>query len=149
MKSIVVDVRKAVIAGIKTALSDPKVSVTYGWQGGDDTRYREQVFTNGGRATHDPAALKAGRNFRNERMDFDIVVLVYGVGKKPEDADDRVMEIGQVIEEYIADRKSNELGITGLNWLRVKEFELSPPRINANGTIAEAVYTVTYDARLT
>lgn len=150
-RSVILEVRKAVVDGIRTELGDPKVSVTYGWQGGSDDRRREQVFTNNARATHDPAALKAGRNFRDEQMDFDIVVLVIGPGK-PEDTDERALEIGQAVEEFIADHKSNELGVAGLKWMRMREVVLVNrigAAADANGSASELTYTVRYEARLT
>lgn len=147
-RSIVVAVRQAVVADIATRLADPSVSVTYGWRGGDETRRREQIFTDRPRATHEPAALKAGRNFRNERMDFDIVVLVAGVGLKPEETDVRALELGAVVEDSIAENKGNELAVDGLNWLRMTRMELNN-RFASNGSLTEITYTVTYDARLT
>jgi hypothetical protein len=149
MRSIVLEVRQAVIDGVADALSDERVSVTYGWQGDDDDSRREQVFTSGARGPHDIAGMKSGRLFRDERMEFGLVILVLGVGLKPEEADARALEIGQVVEEFVADHKSNELGITGLKWLRISNLELSPNRVNANGAVAEATYTIRYEARLT
>lgn len=145
--SVVVAVRTAVADGIRTLLNDPKVSVTYGWQGGDDARRREQVFTARPRSSHDPASLRAGRNFRDERMEFDIVVLVSGVGKNPEDTDMRALAIGRIIEEFIADNK-NSLGVAGLNWIRMSAMELNN-LYGSNGSLSEITYTVLYDARLT
>ena len=146
-RSIVVEVRKAIIDGLSELLPE-SVSCTYGWQGGDDER-REQVYTNRPRATHQPASLKVGRNFRNEQMDFDIVLIVMDPSAPPEDVDDRVMELGQVIEEYIADNKGGEdFGITGLNWITVTAFEMQN-QIGATGAATLAQWTVRYDARLT
>lgn len=149
--SRIVAVRKAVTAGLVTAFAaQPNIKVTYGFEGMDEARKREQVFTNGGRGPHDPAALKTGRNFRKELLTFNIHVLITGVGMKPEESDQRVLDIGVVVEEYLADRKSNELGVTGLNWIRMSDFELLPHRpLESSGTFSEATYTVTYDARLT
>lgn len=148
-RSIVVEVRKAVIAGISDLIGDESVSVTYGWQGAGDDARREQVYTNRPRAEHQPASLKAGRTFRNEQMDFDIVVLVMDPSKRPEEVDDRVMELGQLVEEFIADnRDGSALGITGLNWLIVTGFEMEN-RLMDSGSASLAQYTVRYDARLT
>lgn len=147
--SIVVAVRKAVVAGLTTALAgESSVSVSYGWLGGDETRRREQIYTNRVRGTHEPAALKAGRNFRNEQMDFDLCLFVADPTKAPEDVDTRVMELAVVVEEYLADRKSNELGVTGLNWIHVTGFELEN-RLMTTGAASLAVWKVSYNARLT
>lgn len=151
-KSIVVDVRRALIEGLREVFDSNElesVSVTYGWQGGDDTARRDQVFTDRARATHDPASLKSGRNFRNERMEFSLIVLSLGVGLKPEDNDDHVIELGQIVEEFVADNKGGQsLAVDGLNWIVVSAMELNN-RYAAEGSISEITYTLTYDARLT
>lgn len=146
--SIVVDVRKAVVAGLVTAVNEKKVSISYGYRGSDDDKRREQIWTDRVRSTHDVAGLKAGRNFRDETLEFDIVILVAAVGLPPEDADTRALELGTVVEEFLADRKNNELGVDGLQWIRVVGFEL----INGfapKGSLSELRYTVRYYARLT
>lgn len=145
--SIVVEVRKALVAAIKTKVNDTSVSVTYGWSGDDDSR-RESIFTHRPRATHDPAALRSGRNYRNEEMEFDVVILVLGVGKSPDENDTRALVLGTAVEETVADHKSNELGVAGLNWLRMVDMELNN-RFASTGTITEITYTVRYSARLT
>lgn len=146
--SIVVSVRRAVVEGLRDAINDPKVSVSYGYQGGDDDKRREQVWTDRARSTHEPAALKPGRNFREEVLDFDVVIWVAAVGKPPEDADDRALEIGVVFEEFMADRKHNQLGVTGLQWITVTGFELTNG-YGPKGSLSELRYTVRYHARLT
>lgn len=146
--SVVVDVRKAVVAGLIVVIDDPKVSISYGYQGADDDRRREQIWTDRVRSTHDVAGLKSGRNFREETLDFDVVLLVAAVGRPPEDADTRALELGLQVEEFLADRKNNELGVTGLQWIRVTGMEL----INGfgpKGSASELRYTVRYNARLT
>lgn len=145
--SIVVAVRKAVVAGLDAlpALDDVQVTYAYVW---DDTRQRERIFTGAARAVHEPAALKAARNFRNEEMEFDIILQIEGVGMTSDETDQRAIDIGAEVEGYIADRKSNELGITGLNWLRMARMELNN-RGNERGTLSEITYTVRYNARLT
>jgi hypothetical protein len=146
--SVVVDVRKAVVAGLIAVIDDPKVSISYGYQGADDDRRREQIWTDRVRSTHDVAGLKSGRNFREETLDFDVVLLIAAVGRPPEDADTRALELGLQVEEFLADRKNNELGVTGLQWIRVTGMEL----INGfgpKGSASELRYTVRYHARLT
>lgn len=146
--SIVVDVRKAVAAGLVTAVNDDKVSISYGYRGSDDDRRREQIWTDRVRSTHDVAGLKSGRNFRDETLEFDIVVLVAAVALPPEDADTRALELGTLVEEFLADRKSNELGVDGLQWIRVVGFELMNG-FAPKGSLSELRYTVRYYARLT
>ena len=149
--SIHVTVRRAVIAGLADLLesSDPDVSVTYGWQGNDSTAAREQIYTSNARASHDVAALKTGRNFRNEQMDFDLTFYVEAVGETPDVAETRAGELALVGEEFIADHKSNELGIAGLNWIRVVELASDYRILPGGGSAAITVLTLRYDARLT
>lgn len=147
--SALVAVKKAIVTGLTAAISDSNVSVTYGYQGGDETVRRDQIFMDRARVTHDPAALKTGRNFRNETAEFDVVILSAGVGIKQDACDTRAFALGQLVEEFIADRKGGEtLNVTGLNWIRVTGFDHTP--LNApNGCLAEIRYHVRYDARLT
>lgn len=151
-RSIVLEVRQAVIDGIAELLNDQQVSVTYGWQGASDDARREQVFTNNAHAVHSSASMRPGRNFRDEQMNFEIVISVIGPGLRPEETDARALEIGQVVEEFIADHKSNELGINGLNWIVITEFALEN-RVAASsdgaGSLSQITYTVHYQARLT
>lgn len=148
--SAVVAVRKAVIEDLATltgsggALED--VTVQYAWRRGVNDR--EQVFTNAARGTTPAAALKAGRNHRQEEGRFELVVLVEVPGGLGEEADQRALDIGAVVEERIADRKNNEYGVTGLSWIRVESWTLTP-RSGDHGSFSELVYTVLYSARLT
>ena len=42
---------------------------------------------------------------------------------KPDEADERALDIGALVEEWVADHKSGEgLGITGLNWIEMTRF---------------------------
>lgn len=153
MASLVVEVRKAVIAGIAGEMSTqgiaPGISCTYGWQGGSDDNRREQIYTNRPRATHDNASLKSGKNFRNERMVFDLVLMCQDPTKAPEDLDTRVLELGQVIEDFIANNKNGSaFGIAGLNWITISAFEMEN-RVGPTGSLTFAQWAVTYDARLT
>lgn len=140
-----VAVRSALVAALADLESLTDVDVTYAWTFGSQSR--ERVFTGRARATHDPASLKAGRNFRNERMTFDLVVLVEGVGLSPEETDDRALVIGTLVEEYLADNKGG-LGVSGVNWINVTGVELNN-LANDRGNLSELTYQITYDARLT
>lgn len=149
MRSIHVEVRRAVIDGISAAINDPRISVTYGWQGADDAAKREQIFTSNARGAFEPAAMRSGRNFRKEEMEFDLTILVEGVGKRPDEVEERAMELGLIVEEFIADRKSNELGIEGLNWIVINGVSADYRAAAEAGSIALVVYTVRYNARIT
>lgn len=146
--SIIVPVRRAVINGLRAAIADKSVSCTYGYEGYKDDQRREQIYTNRARAAHEPASLRADRNFRDERMDFDVVFLVLGISKTSEETDAAALALGLVFEEFIADRKNNELEVPGLQWIRVADMELNNA-FNSNGTISELTYTLRYQARLT
>lgn len=155
--SLVVAVRSAVTTGLTTlyaGLADfngttdasQNVEVSYGYFPTSDAG--ERVFTNRGRGDTPPAAMRSGRNYRNETATFELVVLVAMPGGSPEDAETRALEIGLKAEEWLADRKSNELGVTGLNTLVVESWELAGLG-NDHGNIAELTYQIRYTARLT
>lgn len=152
-RTVVVDVRKAVIAGIKAALtaagpSFKGVSCKYGYSADDDER-RELIYTARPRASHDPAAQKAGRNFRDERMEFDLIVMVKSPKDAPDDNDERAADIGQFVEEWVADHKNGALlGIAAVNWLIVTDLQIEN-MIGASGSLSVWQYTVRYQARLT
>ena len=152
-RTVVVEVRKAAVAGIQAALtaagaSYRGVSCSYGYSGDDDER-RELIYTSSPRATHGPASLKAGRNFRDERMEFDIRLLVRSPGDAPEDNDTRAAAIGQLIEQWVADTKNGTL----LGVSAVSGFVMSDLRIEnmfgPTGSMSIWQYTVRYQARLT
>lgn len=123
-----------------------KVEVAYAYRFG--SKAAERVFF--GRATGDtpPAAMKAGRNFRDEVGRADLVVLVSRIGGDARDADNRATAIGAEVETWIADRKNNELGVTGLQNVVLDGWELVN-LANDKGHMTEITYKVRWTARLT
>lgn len=147
--SIIVALRKAVVEGLRDLIpqyGDEAALVTYAWD--PDAHDAVQVFTMRPRGDHSPAALKSGRNNRNESAAFQIVVHVEQVGGNVEEADEHALELGVVVEEFIADHKSNELAVPGLNWLTVSSWEMTGGPTDRSA-ISQLIYTVSYNARLT
>lgn len=154
--SILVAVRSAVAAGLKepgtgiTATVDTaerKVEIAYQWK--PDDSIREWVYTGSARFSHASAALKAGRNFRDEVGRFSIVVLVAGVDLTQEETSTRCMEIATAVEEWVADRKSGELGVAGLQSLTIDGDGALDEMFRESGHLAIAEIPVKYTARLT
>lgn len=145
--SLIVTVRSAVIDGLDALAALNGVTVSFAWKLGD--KGRERIFTRRARFTHGNAALKAGRNFRDESGEFDLVILVEGVGLSQEATSERALALGLVVEEWIADRKSNALGITGLQYITVNGGGELNEMFNDRGHLAELVYPIRYQARLT
>ncbi len=153
--SLSVAVRRAVTTGLAAHMSglaafneqanDQEVSVTYAYA--PSNKAAQQVYATRSRGEHG-AILKSGRNHRPEEATFDLVVRVRYVGGSLEDADERAFEIGAAVEEWIADRKSNELGIDGLNWLRVESWD-ADNGTDDSGSASLLIYTVRWNARLT
>lgn len=145
--SPIVQIRKAVVEGLSQMENLAGVEVTYTWQ--QNSTAREQVFTLRARTdSNDPAALRSGRNNRNERGRFQIVVKARIPGESPETVDERALALGADVEDFLADRKSNELGVTGLNWIRQDGWTLDGGWAD-NTYVAELTYDVVYDARVT
>lgn len=147
----VVAVRKAIRDGLRTALatagrSGGQVQVEYGWPG-DDRAEAERVFTNVPRGTHDTAALAAGARKRDEKAQVDVVIQVSYAGGAPEDADDRALAIGLLVEEWFAANK-NGAGVASVSELLVASWRLDN-LYGDKGALSELTYTVTWRARLT
>lgn len=153
--SLSVAVRKAVTAGLAAHFSglasfseqadDQEVSVTYAYQ--PSNKAAQQVYAARSRGEHG-AVLRSGRNHRPEEATFDLIVRVKYVGGSIEEADERAFEIGAAVEEWVADRKSNELGVDGLNWLRVESWE-ADNNTDDSSSASLLIYTVRWNARLT
>lgn len=155
--SIGVAVRKAVIDGLAEHLADlsdfngaaapeRETSVSFGYLSGRQ-ELTEQVYTGRSRADTPPAGMRSGRNTRNETGTFEIHVMVRFVGGDPYDAELRAEAIGGELEDWLADRKSNELGVTGLNSLTVASWIADYGPVDG-GTAAIRSYTVRWTARL-
>lgn len=144
--SVIVEARKYVIAELDTRLTlDPADAlITYAWR--PDARERCQIFTMRPRGEHNPAALTASRMPRNERAEFQLVVHVEEVGEDQEFADESAIEYGRVVEEFFADTKTPP--VVGMNWWRIASWELGGGPTD-RGSIAQLIYTVEFDARLT
>lgn len=155
--SVAVAVRSAVVAGLSDAFADDdgfngngraeqRVEVAYGYDRASNAA--ERVFTDRARAETPPAALRASRNVRQESGEFEVVVLVAGVGMSPEETDQRAFDVLEVVEDWLADRKSNELGVTGLQTLTARGWDCTNLG-NDRGHMSEIRLRVAWTARLT
>lgn len=155
--SLTVPLRKAVIAGLEAEFAglpafnasagEYEVSVTYAYDF-SGARAAQCVYTGRQRADTPPAALRAGRNRREEKARFDLNILVQILDDGAEAADERVDEIGVVCEEWIADRKSGEgLGIAGLNSLKAVSWEADYYPLGS-GVASVRTYSVEWVANL-
>lgn len=154
--SIGVSVRKAVTDGLAehfAALSDfngtlaaeRKTVVAFGFD--FSNLHREHVYT--GRCISDttPAGMRSGRNARNESGEFSLNIRVLSVSGDAYDAILRAHEIAGQIEDWFADRKSNELGVPGLLTLLCGGPADDYDPID-NGTGATVTLTIRYTSRL-
>ncbi len=150
-------VRKAVIDGLTTHLAgladfngqtapERHTEVSYGYPFGSTAT--EQVYTGRSRADTPPAALRSGRNHRNENGVFDLTVMVKYVGGDVYEADLRAAAIGGACEDWLAARKSNELGVDGLLSLIVESWDSDYAGLDS-GTASLITYKVRWTARLT
>lgn len=149
--SIIVAVRSALATGLAAAIAAngtmADAEASFQWKA--DWQRREKIWTRNARFVQAPAAMRAGRNFRSEIGSFEIAILVEGVGRTAEWSAQRAINIGTVVEQYIADRKSNELAVSGLQTLTVSGDGSLTEMFNDRGTLAELSYPIRYTARLT
>lgn len=138
-------VKTALVAGLDALSTFDGVEVSYAFRFGSVER--ERVWCGRARATHDPASLKSGRNFRNEQMTIDVIVHVEGVDLTAEETETRALVLGTALEEYVADNKQG-LGVTGMNSLTITGVE-SNILANDRGHLCQLAYELSYDARLT
>lgn len=151
--SLVTAVRRAVTDGFRDHLAtlpgfntaENEVLVEYAYTFGAQAAQR--VYTGRAQADTPPAAIRSGRNVRHETGTFEVNVSVQLLDATPEQADLRVDEIGTQLEEWLADRKSDQLGI-GLTSLYVESWIGDYFGIDS-GAGALRTYTVRWNARLT
>lgn len=155
--SIGVPVRKATIDGLATHFAaldgfngttapERDLEVSYGYS--FTSRAAEKLYTGRSQAETPPAAMRPGRNHRDETGTFQLNIHVQFVGGDAYEADQRVDGIADEVETWIADRKSNELGIDGLLTLRVESWDADYAGIDG-GTASTRTITVRWTARLT
>lgn len=154
--SIGVAVRKAVTDGLAAHFgslsafngveaAEREVAVSFAYPFGATTT--EQVYTGKSEAETPPAGMRSGRNTRNESGTFDLNVMVRFVGGDGYDAELRAEQIGGEVEDWFADRKSNELAVTGLRSLVVTGWRADYAGLDG-GAAALRTYTVHWTARL-
>lgn len=147
--SVVVACKQALVDNLQGifGMSGPTfLQVTYGWPGEDKTE-RECIFMGRARADQPTAALGAGRRRRSDDGTFEVIVRVL-VNGSPEEAEERALELGTEVEEWVADNRTLGGGVTGLNYAVVDSWELNNATAET-GSLAELVYTIRYQARLT
>lgn len=128
-----------------TAVAEQKTVVSFGYDFAN--RHREHVFTGRSRAETPPAGMRSGRNTRNETGHFDLTVIVRSVGGNAYDAEVRAEDIGGECEDWLADRKSNELDVSGLSSLVVESWTADYAQIDG-GAAAIRTYVVRWTSRL-
>lgn len=156
--SIAFEVRTAVVDGLAEMFSglaefngeargEERVEASYAYDHGSGAA--ERVFTDRCRSNLAAASMRAGRNYLDEDGSFKLVVLVAMPGGSPKDAAERAFAIVRPCLEWLGDRKNNELGVTGLQTLRVAGELETGDLGNDHGHIAEVNIPVAWTARIT
>jgi hypothetical protein len=149
--SALISVKKALLAALQANEDLDGVQREYGYPAKDELVQAELVFLGRGRFDHDPGPMKPGRVFRNETGELDIIIDVKAVGGTPEFADERVIAIGQLVEEIVADNRN--LGNDTANGITVGAVTMRRGDLtnayNDRGSLSRLVYTLRFDARLT
>lgn len=144
---VVPAIQAAAVALLAARTNLLNVQVTDGYAG-DANAAPERIFTGDARSdTLEPAGLKTGRTFYQERGEFDIVIQVLGPDKTPAEVKARVQQLAVEVAECIADNRT--LGsLAGLNFAVGARWDLAV-RFGQTGSAAEITYVVRYEARLT
>jgi hypothetical protein len=125
------------MAGVKVSFGDPgenalKENVWFG-----------RIYDN----DHDPVALKAGRRRREENFTLEIYVEVGGTRLTPERCETRALELGLLIEEYLADNPKLDGNVDGLLFAVVSGMELFTSQ-TTDGPYTRHTVSVDVKARL-
>lgn len=156
MTSIIVSVRKDLIAALKTAIQGTAgmedVYVEFQHPTGDHSS-RERVWTQNARVDLANASMKAGKNFSNETSAFDLVFSTWAPAQTAEDAADRVIEIATVASDWIANHKNGETltasRALGLISLTVSGSGTQTESLDNDSITGRLQLPVTFTARLT
>lgn len=145
---------RTTVAAVKSALKSAfqnhpdlsTIQVTYG----DPGKYArtESIFLGAAndQAVVDPAGFRAGRKRRDEDYDLLVHITVVGFAPEPEANEARATELGQVVEEYLAENHDLGGAIPGLLWARVSGWTLRTEE--GAGPFTTLTYTVNCKARL-
>lgn len=149
MGSALVAVRKGLTAALTALPAFEGVEVTFAYKVG--TRKRERLWTQDARFTHEPASLRPGKTFRDEVGTFNLRILIEGVSKSPDDTSGRAMDLGHVVEDFVASHANWVNGALGvsINTLTVQGDGELAEAFNDKGSLAELTYPIRYTARLT
>lgn len=144
--TVSVAVRSAVAAGLADVSELETFDVSYAWK--PASVQRRQVFTLNARGDTPSASLRSGRNYRNETGTFEIVVHVEQPGQDQEATDTVCSAALTAVQEWVADRKNNELAVDGLNTFTEESWRMTGG-VTDHSTVSQAFLTVRYTARLT
>jgi hypothetical protein len=142
--------KKALIALVAQILAanpgTAGVEVTYAYDG----RRHERELVHAGRVegSQEYATFGGGRArlSRDESLTIKLHVVVYRPGDEQQDAEDRCVEIGTVIEEALA--AASKPDIPGLVWAGVGTVDLDGD-VDDDGAIGVLTYDVAVTSRLT
>ncbi len=135
--------KRALIDALQASaeLGDAGVQVAYSWPG--ERAERECVYGGSAAWTCKPIAMRGGgRMPRREDMTVDLHVAVTMPGSEPADAEARAVELGTVVEEYLA--ASTNLGdLNGLKLVTIAGGDLNHV-VNDDESIAVITYQVAF-----
>lgn len=141
--TVILDVQSATAAGVEALEEFDGIPVDPFYR---DTGKREFAYMRDATFEHSPASMKSGRHFRNEVGRFEFVIWVEIPGGTAVAAAARALELGTPFEEWVADNKQ---GVGGAYAIQVEGGGALKAMVTDRAAIAEAVYPVRYNARLT
>lgn len=148
--TLIAPVRKALIDALKADPAWPSTQYDISYQLRATARPNRDatIWTREPSFSQESAALRAGRNFRDEVGRFALVVLV-ARSKSIEDTSEAASEICDQLGAWVSDRKNNDLGVQGLETLVIDGEGTYVELWTDEGTLVEIGLPIRYTARLT
>lgn len=137
-------VRSWLFAEIGSNPSFSNWDTLYAWS--PAVQSKRMIFTAGGSGEIPPAAMRSGRNYRDEQTT--VQVIFHCVGKDAGTADAEAVAAGEVFEEWLSDNPTPSASVPGLNWIRLDSYRLEGGHTDG-GYAASLQYTLRYQARNT
>lgn len=141
--SVALRLKQALVEELGKVSALSGVSISYALPA--DRLHTELVWLGDFSSRHEPEVMKAGRVLRMEEAELELHIWVSSMAR-PESAEERAADLGQAVEEMLADDPKVG-GVDGLLWCYVSGYSLTTD-MTAERPHAELSLTLTCRGRL-